>query len=404
MASTDVRVHLACDGCEAAAWIGRSPDGAGLDAWCEACQIGVHVAADAPTPRCVTCGGPLATAMPRFVETWGMLQRLDGALRAWDGDPEPLARQLPVRPRFVSDLTPPADHAGDPEGLVALLADVRAGRWTEALARTGLDGDPRAHGALAIAHERRGDSSAAAKQWAVALAAGEWEQARLSRGSLLARGADYKNAAADFALAGDSPAARWNRASLEVHRALAKTPGRPDAHAMAAARATAGEAPEFWSEPTVGRLAWDLLADRTLARREAGDFTDFDLQVLREAEDLFEHASFWDRAMILVTYSRLELTGDVGRIAMPVAREQASGLLAEPALKGAPLAPFAAAVTAAYDAAVRREPRAGWRALYLWMRDERLQRYRVPCAACQRGSVGVEGFEGGAAGDESPGA
>ena len=111
-----------------------------------------------------------------------------------------------------------------------------------------------------------------------------------------------------------------------------------------------------------------------------------------------------DRAMILVTYSRLELTGDVGRIAMPIAREQASALLAEPALKGAPLAPFAAAVTAAYDAAASRQPRAAWRALYLWMRDERLQRYRVPCAACLRGSVGVEGFEGGAAGEESPGA
>ena len=402
MASTDERVHLACDGCEAAAWIGPAPGGAGRDAWCEACQTGARVAPGETAPACVTCGAPLATAMPRFVELFAGLQRLDGALRAWDSDPEALARQLPVRPRFVSDLTPPADRAGDPAPLAALLAAVRAGRWTDALGQAGLDGDPRAHGALAIAHERRGDAAAAAREWALALAAGEWEQARLARGSLLARVADWKGAAAEFAHAGDSPAARWNRASLEVHRALAKTPGRPDAHAIASARATAGDAPEYWSEPTVGRLAWDLLAERTLARREAGEFTDFDLQVLREAEDLFEHATFWDRAMILVTYSRLELTGDVGRIAMPIAREQASALLDEPAMKGAPLAPFAEAVKAAYDAAANRQPRVAWRALYLWMRDERLQRYRLPCAACRRGSVGVEGFVGGAAGDESP--
>ena len=119
--------------------------------------------------------------------------------------------------------------------------------------------------------------------------------------------------------------------------------------------------------------------------------------MLREAEDLFEHATFWDRAMILVTYSRLELTGDVGRIAMPIAREQPPPL-DEPAMKGAPLAPFAEAVKAARR---RREPAAAWRgvALYLWMRDERLQRYRLPMRGrARRGSVGVEGFVGGGGG------
>ncbi|MBI5168314.1 MAG: hypothetical protein HZA61_02380 [Candidatus Eisenbacteria bacterium] len=393
-------MHLACDGCEAAAWTGPAPAG-GFDAWCERCQS-AH-AADSAAAACPACGSPLATGTPRFVELWGRLQMLDGALRAWDGEPEPLARLLPMRPRFVSDLTPPAARPGDPDPLAALLEAVRTGRWGDALAVADLDGDPRAHAALAIARERRGETALAAGEWTRALESGEWEQARLARGSLRARAADGAGAAADFALAGTSAAARWNRASLAVHQALAKTPGAPEQRAIAAARAEAGEAPEFWSEPTVGRLAWDLLAERTLARREAGEFTDFDLHVLREAEDLFEHATFWDRAMVLVTYSRLELHGDVSRVAMPAALALASELLAEPAVKGEALAPFAASVTAAYDAAHARDPRRAWRALYLWMRDERLQRYRLPCAACRRGSIGVDGFAGEEPGDESRG-
>ncbi|MFN8588338.1 MAG: hypothetical protein U0704_11135 [Candidatus Eisenbacteria bacterium] len=143
----------------------------------------------------------------------------------------------------------------------------------------------------------------------------------------------------------------------------------------------------------MGRLVWDLLSERTLARREAGEAGDFELKILRDAEDLFEHATWWDRAMVLTTYSRLELHGDVARVALPLARSGAEALLTQPALRGDTLAPLARAVGEAYDAAAARTPRPAWRALYPWMRDERLQRHRVPCAACRQGAVGVEEYE-----------
>lgn len=276
--------------------------------------------------------------LPRFPELWGQLQQLDAVLHAWDGDAQPLAMLLPERPRFVGSLTLPDSSEGD-------------------------KGAP-AHAALA--HERRGDA-----------------------------------ADADMELAGDTAAACWNRASLAVHREIARTPGLPGKSAIAAARALAGAPSPFWTDQTIGRLVWSLVSERVLARREVGEMMDFDLSQLREAEDLFEFATFWDRAMVLVTYSRLELTGDTGRVALPLAREVAAALLAEPPMRGAALAEFAAAVTAAYDAASQRLPRPAWRALYLWMRDERLKQGRMPCAGCGKGTFGVERSERDGAGGES---
>jgi hypothetical protein len=352
----------------------------------------------AGTAVCAACGGPLTERAPRFVELWGLLQQLDAVLKAWDGEPQPLATLLPERPRFVTDLTPPAPREGDSAALAELLRLVAAGRYGvahEAASEAADAHTPRGRAALAIACERRGDSEGALREWTAALEGGEWEQARMARGSLLARAGQCDAAAADLALAGESRGAGWNRASVLVHRAIARTPGLPDRASLAAARAEAGEPSAFWSDFTVGRLVWALFSERMLARREAGELLDSDLSRLRDAEDLFEHSTFWDRAMVLVTYARLELSGDVTRVALPLARDRGAALLAEPVLRGAALAPLAQSVAAAYDAATQRQPRAAWRALYRWMRDESLRRYRVPCAACGKGSVGIEEFAGG---------
>jgi hypothetical protein len=387
--SSATRWRLACDACAAGAWLG--PGGDGFDAWCEACQTPQRLDA-APTPgaRCARCGASLA-AHPRFVELWGELQHLDAVLGAWAGDPTPLATLLPERPRFVTDLTPPAPAPGDPPARLARLAALARGDWRGALAAPP-DACARAHAARAIAHERRGEGAQAIAAWDAVLAAGEDARARLARGSLLARAGRNAAAAADFALAGDGFEARWDRAALLVHEAVAAGGGAPDAARLARARAEVGTPSDYWSDPTVGRLLWSLQIEHELARPDAGAGTlpDDARAALRAAESELEHDTFWDRALLLVGWVRLGALDQAARIAAPLARRQSAALLDEPALGGEKLADVARALAAARAAMDTGDPVEARHDIAAAFARDDLRRFRIPCAACGRGTVGIE--------------
>lgn len=385
-------MRVACDTCDAGAWIGPGPaSGSGTDAWCEACQRAEHLAAGV-APTCPACGGPLTTGAPRFPGLWGELQHLEAVLAAWTGDPKSLRALLPERPRFITDLAPPATREGDDSVTVGALAAAARGDWPAVLSAP-VSAEPRSLAARAIAHERGGDATAAIADWSRVIDSGEWPQARLARGVLHARAGGWAAAAGDFALAGDGREARWNRAALRVHHAVSSTPGMPDLREIAVARGEAGPASAYWSEPTVGRLAFSLLAERALARREAGEFGDLDVVALREGEDLLEHHSFWDRALVLVAHARLDNEGDATRVARPLARELAAALLAEPALKGAALAGARETVSRAWDAISAFEPRVALAAIRPLLEHDALKRYRLPCSACGRGTVGADAWD-----------
>ncbi len=395
MASSNVtRWRLACDACEASAWVG--PAERGFDAWCESCQTSQQlVAVPAPGTRCARCSASLF-ASPRFVELWGGLQHLDAVLGAWAGDVTPLATLLPERPRFVTDLTPPGAHVADPPARVAMLTAVRRGDWRGTLAAPP-DGDARAHAARAIAHERLGDAAPALAEWDAVLAAAEDPRARLARGALHARAGRYMAAAEDLERAGDSSAARWDRAALLVHEGSLANDGLPDPGCLARARAEAGAASDYWSDPTIGRLLWSLLVERELARGTPGarSLADGARATLRAAESEFEHDTFWDRAMLLAGWVRLGVQDEAARIAGPLARQQAATLLDEPALfsrspAGQPLADVTSAVAAARSAVDMGEPvEARHHIAAAFARDD-LRRFRIPCAACGRGAIGIE--------------
>jgi len=89
------RWHLACDACDAAAWVG--PGATGLDAWCESCQSahGLPLGASADA-ACPDCGVQLSTGAPRFMELHGELQSIAGVLAAWTGDRDHRAENLPA--------------------------------------------------------------------------------------------------------------------------------------------------------------------------------------------------------------------------------------------------------------------------------------------------------------------
>lgn len=299
----------------------------------------------------------------------------------------------------MTDLAPPATRAGDDAVTVSALAAAARGDWTAVLSAPAT-AEPRSLAARAIAHERGGDSTAALADWSRALEGGEWPQARLARGVLHAKAGGWAAAAGDFALAGDGREARWNRAALRVHHAVSSTPGMPDAREIAAARTEAGPPSAYWSEPTVGRLAFTLLAERALARREAGEFGDLDIVALRDGEDLLEHHSFWDRALVLVAHARLDNEGDATRVARPLARELAAALLAEPAMKGAALAPVREAVTRAWDAISAFQPREALAAIQPLLGHDALKRYRLPCVACGRGTLGADAWDEARVADE----
>lgn len=340
-------------------------------------------------------------ALPRFVELWGELQHLDAVLGAWAGDPQPLATLLPERPRFVTDLDPPAPEAGDPPAVVALLNAVAHGDYRGALALAPAGATPREHAARAICHERLGDAAAALAEWdavlATAPAATEAAcRAHLARGSLQARAGRFAAARADLQRAGNSAAARWDRASLQVHEGIATGDSLPDAGVLVRARAEAGEASAYWSDPTIGRLLWALLIERELARgaapgvRLSAATRAATRATLRAAETEFEHATFWDRAMMLVGWARLGAQDEVTRIASPLAREQSAALLDEPALHGRPLVSVTAAVAAARAAMDMGDPVDARHTLAEAFARDDLKRFRIPCASCGRGAIGID--------------
>ncbi|MFM7230817.1 MAG: hypothetical protein ACKO3S_02415 [bacterium] len=385
--SSGARWRVACDRCEASAWTGPASDG--HDVWCEACQVAHHLAA-APGAgtRCPRCDAPLPAA-PRFIEVWGALQHLDAVLAAWAGDPAPLARLLPERPRFVTDLDPPQARPDDPAPLADAIAACAHGDF-RAVPAPGPGDDPRAHAAYAIACERLGDPARAVLAWDAVLAAGDDARARLARGSLHARAGRLDAARADLALAGPAFPARGDRAALAVHAAVAGAEAAPDPGPLAAARAEAGEASSYWSDPTVGRLLWSLLVERAVARVVEGGPDPRDREALRAAESEFEHATFWDRAMRIVGWVRVGALDEAARIAAPLARDGAAELLDEPALRGPALASVAAAVTIARAGMDAGDPVSARHALAEALARQDLQRFRIPCLRCGRGSVGLD--------------
>lgn len=375
------------------------PAAQGTDLWCESCQTAYPgFVSSAVAPRCARCDAAL-TPEPRFVELWGELQHLDAVLSAWAGDPEPLATLLPERPRFLTDLDPPREAAGDPPAVAACIAAALHGGYRELAAMPAADvpDDARAHAARAIALERTGDPGSALAEWDAVLATPDLAsdavtRAHLARGSLLARAGRFEAAASDLDRAGSSFAARWNRASLLVHASVSMAGELPGPEVLARARAEAGEASAYWSDHTVGRLLWSLLVERALATRghALAPVADPVLAMLRAAEREFEHGTFWDRAMMLVGWARLGAAADAARIAGPLAREVSAGLLDEPALRGEALAAVAREVVEARTAMDMGDPGEARHALAAALAREDLRRFRIPCATCGEGTIGVE--------------
>ena len=392
------RWNVGCDTCDASAWIGNAPGG--IDAWCEACQRGARVTSSMQA-KCANCGQPLTTGEPRFIEIYGELQHLAAVLSSWEGNAAPLAALLPERPRFLSDRNPPSSEPGDSVALRAGVAALASGDFAEAVRRLeeaapGAD-PPRRLRALAIALERRGDLAGAERVLQNIRGAGEDIALRLQRGALRARRGDWANAGEDFARAGDGHEARWNRAALEVYQAVG-TSGAPDAARVAAARRAAGTPSSAWSDHTVGRLLWALLIERELARtaqdsgapRGAPETT-----VLRAAEAEFEFATFWDRAAVIEGYARLGAAAEVARLAPPLAAELVRALELQPALTNG--GEIATALGAAKSAIAAGRTHDALAVVTRLLERPDLARYRVPCVACGRGTVGVAEFREDAA-------
>ncbi len=407
------RWHLACDCCDAAAWIG--PTAGGYDAWCESCQSGRELPpGTGPDASCPDCGLRLSTGGLRFEEFFGELQNVAAVLSAWDGDRRPLEEILPERPRFLSDLAPPDTRADDGPEVRAALAALRAGCFLEAgwllrpllSAPAGETGSDRLWRALGIASERAGDAAEAEACFTRALATGptgeEERRLRLARGCLAARRGDFAAAAQDFAASGDGREARWNRAALRVIEAVALARGCPSDEVIAEARAEAGEPSSHWSAFTVGRLLWTVLVER--ARREGGQAEapgppapDVG-EALRAAERLFEFETFWDRALVVSGYAALGMRAEAADAAGRLCETLLGSLTREPFLRSPPAAPLAAAVLRAAQGAAAGQPGVAVREVRALMERGDVSRYRVPCGRCGRGSIGVDGVEE----DESP--
>lgn len=407
------RWHLACNQCDAGAWVG--PSATGLEGWCESCQSahGLPPGAGADA-ACPDCGIRLSTDELRFEEFYGELQNAAAVLAAWDGDPGPLDELLPERPRFLTDLTPPDILPGDPPEIRAALEAVRAGRFAEArhrleaqAAAPGAEGRAaRLWRALGIACERTGETEVAEDCFTRALGSGaagaeEW-RLRLARGCLRARRGDSEGARADFAGAGDGREARWNRSALLLLGAVARTPGLPGRDVIERAHAEAGEPSSYWSDFTVGRLLWTLLVERARAPVPgAGKLPGAGRDVpghpdpgpLREAEGLFEFDTFWDRALVVHGYATLGMKREASTSASALAGNLLGVLAREPFLRSPPAAPLAAAVLRAAQATADQEPGAALREVRALMGRGDVRRYRVPCARCGRGSIGVDGVE-----------
>jgi hypothetical protein len=394
------RWRVACDACAASSWIGEAAGG--RDAWCEACQTGARLVPGATRASCARCGAALALAEPRFVELWGEVQNASAVLAAWDGAPAALGALLPERPRFLKDRTPPAAESGDAPDVRAALLDLASGAF--ARARVGLEAaleraaaGPHVWRALAIAADRLDEPALAEAACTRALSATRGREdaaleraVRLERGVLRARRGHFVGAREDFAAAGDAREARWNRAALAVLEALAVTPGLPAGDVLAAARAEAGEPSAYWSDPTIGRLLFSLVAERARARSPEGRAACADERVLRAAEREFEFDTFWDRALALHAYATLGMAADAARVAAPLAAECLEIAARQPCLGAARAAEWRDALAAARRSVAAAAPRAARESLRALEADAALARFRVPCARCASGSVGVD--------------
>ncbi len=356
-----------------------------------------------PAPACPRCDVELTPGEPRFEQLLGEAQNIAAVLHAWCGDPEPLATLLPERPRLLTDLDPPDPLPGDPAqahaGLEA-LARGQFGRAREALAAAVRDPAARGHlwRGLGVAAQRLGDLPTAEEAFTRAIEAEPHDTAaRLNRGAIRARRGDYATAGADFALAGDRIEARWNRAGLLVIEAVATSPGFPEAAILRRARAEAGQTSSYWSDHTVGRLLWTLLVESALAA--GAPPAGADERVLRTAEQELEFQTFWDRALVVHGYAVLGMKPQAGDAAAAIAGELLGRLMAEPFARG-PAGAWLAPSLAVAEAALReRRPGDALAAVRRVMERPDVRHYRVPCAACGNGSLGVESFE-----DAGPGA
>ena len=395
------RWRVACDHCAVSAWIGDTPDT--LDAWCEGCQQpATRPAGASPIATCPRCGQPLTTGAPRFEELYGRLQEIAAVVAAWDGDPEPLGRLLPERPRLITDRTPPAPSTVDDPPVRDALTALLEGRWQVARERlepllapgetTGRDS--RLWRALAIACERLGDRATAEAAWNRVLEALAGDApARLGRGALRAARGDYPGAREDFAHAGEGYEACWDRAALLLLEAIAHEPGLPAPTAVAVARAEAPTPTGDWIEPSIGRLLFSALAERAFARVAAGGSADAEGRLLAAAERELEFDTYWDRALVVHAYARLGLVARAaGAAREPVARWLAA-LATEPAIAGPAGAPLAAPIAAAAAAVDAGDAHAARVALDALCARDDLRRYRVPCLHCGRGTIGVESFD-----------
>ncbi len=371
-----------------------------FDAWCEGCQT-AHVLTGAPTSAraCPRCAATLTVGELRFEELLGEAQNVAAVLGAWCGDPEPLARLLPERPRFLTDLDPPEPRAGDSPGARAGLEALAHGRFArarDALAQAVRHCGPAGHlwRGLGVAAQRLGDHGPAEEAFARALEAEPHDTAaRLNRGALRAGRGDFAAAREDFALAGHRREACWDRAALLVHEAVATTPELPDAATLERARDEAGEPSPYWSDHTVGRLLWTLLVERALARAAGGVAPCAEARVMRTAERELEFDTFWDRALVTHGYARLGMKREAGEAAAAAADERLARLSGEPFACG-PAGRWLAAPLATARAAVReRRPGDALAALKGVMERTDVRHYRVPCLACGRGALGVESYE-----------
>jgi YHS domain-containing protein/tetratricopeptide (TPR) repeat protein len=309
--------------------------------WCERCQRPASLPTDVESARCAQCGEPLTLGDPRFEEIYGQIQNLVAVLEAGRGDPARLATLVPERPRFLSDLDPPESSATDDDVSRASLELLRAGAFVEARQRLEAILESRSQGdgararlwqALAVARQRVGDLSGAEAAFTRVLEIDpSHEIARLGRGALRARRADFDGARADLEGAGSRIEARWNRAALSVLEAVSLGTGVPDPARLEAARREAGPPSSYWSDHTVGRLLFTLLVERAAAR---GPDACGDARVLRAAEGELEFDTFDDRALVLLGYARLAITDEAQRVAGPLAERLTRTLAEEPFAHG----------------------------------------------------------------------
>jgi tetratricopeptide (TPR) repeat protein len=401
------RWRVACDACAAGGWIGPAVvagtrPGASVpaaDAWCEGCQSAHGVDAGTIGAVCPRCGTTLTLGEPRFEELLGETQNLAAVFSAWCGDPEPLATLLPDRPRFLTDLDPPAPLPTDPAASGAGFEALARGQFARArdtLSRAALAVGAPGHlwRGLGIAAQRLGDLALAEGAFTRAVETEPHDSAAwLNRGTLRARRGDFLAAREDFARAGDRREARWNRAALRIVETVSITAGLPDPETLRRAREEAGEPSSYWSDHTVGRLLWTLLVERAIAHADRGGSARPDQRVMRAAEGELEFDTFWDRALVVHGYARLGMKSEAGEAAGALVDGLLARLAEEPFAQGPAGAWLAGPLALAVAAARERRPGDGLAALNSVLGRREVLNYRVPCVECGRGSLGVESFE-----------